>query len=212
MLLSLVILNLIFIWSCQESEGNIHSISQIQNKPKEVVLDTTLSTKLSSIDNYDKTKKKVYQMASESGQGFSEKLIYDEYFKSNVSEFFLTDKNSGRKTTVVIIHQDRIKTITTILKEIKCNSKEKFEQNRQRLKNQVEGSSEYQVVDKHFLQTTDNGEVWFLAMFSSWDKEKKKQIFWFISSPETDFGYLKFMTQNLISRSTKDKTLKYVIG
>lgn len=131
MLLNLGLLNLILMWACQESGGNSHSNVQTQNKPEEEVVDSTLSTKLSSRDTYDKTKRKVYQMASESGQGFSEKSIYDEYFKSNVSEFFLTDKNSGKKTTIVIIHQDRIKTITTILKELKCNSKEKSEENRQ---------------------------------------------------------------------------------
>lgn len=190
--------------SCSH-DRNGKSINNLENP----VVDT--SDVITSKDTKYQIEAKLKLGAKLDKNEFGEITLYDDYFKSGITNYFIKDDDDDRVLTAVV-YQDRLRYMKMLIQHVGDTATENKQKHLKRIKGGLEKAIEsgtYQIADDTYLKVSENGDIWYNAFIVSESKKSGNQNYWNLMAPEADFEYLKHMVKAF--QTTDGFETKFVI-
>lgn len=176
----------LLLLSCSQ-DRNTKSIN-VAEKP---VFDTT--DVITSEDTKLQIRAKLKIGAELDKTEFEEIILYDKYFKSEITQYF-TKNDDFDSINLVVVYQDRARYFATFMLHVADTSAENKQKHLKNAKDGIERMVEsgiFQVTADNYYKINQNGEVWFNTIILTENKKSGEQNYWWLTSPEADFDYLK---------------------
>ena len=166
------------------------------NDAENQVIDT--NDVITSKDTKDQIRAKLKLGAELDKNEFGEITLYDEYFKSEITKFYMKD-DDGERILTAVVYQDRLRYMKMLIQHVGDTANENKQKHLKRIKGGLEKAIEsggYQIADDTYLKVNENGDIWYNAFIVSESKKSGKQNYWSLMAPEADFEYLKYMVNS----------------
>lgn len=191
-LIIIFVLGSLLLISCSP-DRNWKSTNDTENP----VVDT--NDVITSKDTKDQIRAKLKLAAELDSNELSEITLYDEYFKSEITKFYMKD-NFGKKVSTAIVCQDRIRYMQMLIQYVGDTATENKQKHLKRIKGKLEKaieSGEYQIADDTYLKIDENDDIWYNAYIVSESKKSREQSYFVLMAPEADFKYLKYKVNSI---------------
>lgn len=192
---------LLILFSCKEN-----SKSRKLNSEQDIDFE-----ELTLKDTEEDIRIKLRKTAKLDNLELKEVEIYDEFFEDYTSEFALVKKDFGFDKLTVICYEDTLRFTQVHLLHIKEQSiKEAIEVRKkieQSLKENITNGT-YQKFEKQYLSGKVINEYWYLSIVVSQNRNNGSQDYWVLSSPQSEYSYLKHKTESF--KSNKDVLIKFL--
>ena len=184
---------LLILFSCQQNNSRIDS-TKTEKEADKTINNEVISNKDTKIQIREKLKKG----AELDNQEFGELILYDDYFKDNITKYFVKRKNAEGREITAVVYNDRLRYMKTLILHSDDMSTENIEEYIAKINKNVDlaiTNGYYTIVDNHYLKFRENDEIWYNVFILTISKKTGKQNFWNLISPENDYDYLKFMVE-----------------
>ena len=180
-----------FLFSCTNSSLNNKSQENEQTK---VEIDD--SKPISIKDSKQIIKAKLKKIASIDNQEFGELRLFDEYYNSEITKYFLKDYSDNQRNVTVVVFNNKIRYMKMLLQHVGNTSAINLKEKRDKMTFVLNGMLEqgtYKRIDGKYMTITDNNETWNVVWIVSISKKTNTQDYWMIMTPVNELDYLKHM-------------------
>lgn len=177
------------------------SCSQERNKiavNEEVSNDIDSADVITSKDTKNEIREKLKKGARLDKHEFGEANLYDEYFKDEITQFFMKDED-GDKILTAVVYDDKLRYMKMLLQHVGDTSKENKDKHLKRIKEVFEKAivdGEYKRFETNYLKGFQNNDPFFMTVILNENKQTGSQNYWSLMAPERDLKYLKYMVNS----------------
>lgn len=180
----------LLLTSCSQERSN-----KLLAKQEQTAVDT--SDVITSKDTKNQIRAKLKLGAELDKNEFGEITLYDDYFKDEITKFFIKDDDGDRVLTAVV-YQDRIRYMKISIQHVGDTAIENKQKHLKKIKGGLEKAIKrglYKITDKTYLKVNENGDIWYNAFIVIESRKSGVQDYWNLMAPEADYGYLKHMVK-----------------
>ena len=159
--------------SCTEN----HTKMETSAKP-EINIDSTSA--ITSKDTKMQIRAKLELGAKLDKQEFGESILYDEYFKSNITKYYMKDFGDDQRNLTAVVFEDRLRYMKMLIQHVGDTSTENKAKHFKKIKSGLEKAIEsglYSIVEKNYLKLSENGDIWYKGVIQNVAVNKRKCTF-----------------------------------
>jgi len=177
------------------------SCSQERNKKtvnEQESMDIDSADVITSKDTKNEIREKLKKGARLDKHEFGELNLYDEYFKDEITKFFMKDKD-GDVILSVVVYDNKLRYMKMLLQHVGDTSKVNKDKHLHRIKETFEKAikdGEYKRFEKNYLKGDQNNDPFYLTVLLNENKQTGSQNYWTLMAPEKELKYLKYMVNS----------------
>lgn len=197
--------SIIGLVSCNDTSSTNNSTANTLNeieKPKTKEDEIDYSKPVSTNDSQEVIKAKLKKIGSLDNKEFGEVVLFDDYFDSEITKYFLKDKTDDQRSLTVVIYNNKIRYMKLLIQHIGDTNPTNIKKHKKKIKtalDQMIDTETYKRKSGKFMTINENGETWNVVWLITTNKKTKTQDYWMIMCPENEFLYLKHMVNEFSS-------------
>ncbi len=173
--------------------------------------DIEISKPVSINDGKDLIKAKLQKTASLDKQEFGEISLFDEYYNSEITQFYMKDADDEQRNLTVGIHDNQIRYMKMLMQHVGNTSTKNINSHQKKyttiLQKMIDEEAYKRTGDGKYMTVKENSETWNVVWLITQNEKSKVQDYWTIMTPENELDYLKYMVQMLKNKPSIKTTI-----